>query len=267
VKAKANKRKRKESREKRPVPGPRIVRAWFDTVINPLLSGLSRERALLLRRNWTWNFRPGVLETIRPAEQYVPVGARENLEQFLSFYNDVTNNIQKHDKWVSVLTDTCERLYHALLQRSSLPQVFDELTSQPFLLALREKYSGRLGVPRDATPEQLLSSFFGGYPKSDHLSLIAQYIINNNSENGKLPEHFTTAPFWNEHWERFLKVLADPAMAKLYLATTTAGASLMQESDSLSVRLQQIRLDLSAEHDVPYVEPSSLRIGDGPLYG
>jgi hypothetical protein len=268
VKTEPKKRMRKqESSDKRHVPGPRIVRAWFDTVINPILLGLRGERSLLLRRNWTWNFRPGVLEAIRPVEQYVPFGARENLVQFLSFHQSVRSHVQQHDKWVSTLRDTCERLYHALLHRSTLPQIFDRLTSQDSLLALREKYGGRLGFLAQSTPEQMVSQFFGAYPKSDHLSLIAQYIINNNSENGKLPEHFTTAPFWNEHWETFLKVFDVPEIRKLYTDTSTAGANLMQESDGLSVLLQQIRLELSVQHDVPYVEPSSLRGSEGPLYG
>jgi hypothetical protein len=38
--------------------GPNVVRAWFDTVLNPLLSELAEERRELLAENWTWRFRP-----------------------------------------------------------------------------------------------------------------------------------------------------------------------------------------------------------------
>ena len=38
--------KKARSRKKAPAIGPRIVRAWFDTVINPLLNGLEKEPAI-----------------------------------------------------------------------------------------------------------------------------------------------------------------------------------------------------------------------------
>jgi len=57
VKIDAEKKKGKPKDTKKLLaPGPRTVRAWFDTVINPLLKGLSDERSHLLKLNWTWQF-------------------------------------------------------------------------------------------------------------------------------------------------------------------------------------------------------------------
>jgi hypothetical protein len=64
--------------------GPQIVRAWFDTVINPLLSWLGREQELLAAKNWTWRFKPAGLEAIRHLSAYVD--ARPNWEQFEQLY-------------------------------------------------------------------------------------------------------------------------------------------------------------------------------------
>ena len=54
--------KKARSRKKAPAIGPRIVRAWFDTVVNPLLNGLEKEQQLLAQHNWTWEFSPPSLE-------------------------------------------------------------------------------------------------------------------------------------------------------------------------------------------------------------
>src|SRR5207244_10499846 len=112
----------------------------------------------------------------------------------------------------------------------------------------------------DASAEQLLSEFFGGFPKSDHVSVLADYIINNT---GELPDHYTTAPFWNRYGERLLQVLQAPAVHNEYRLTSAAGAKLRQTSSKLNQNLQQIRLQLSRQHDVPYVDPMSLPKPEG----
>src|SRR5438046_254230 len=49
--------------------GPQIVRSWFDTVVNPIIHSLKSEQELLERKNYTWQFRPGQLEAIRPIRE------------------------------------------------------------------------------------------------------------------------------------------------------------------------------------------------------
>src|SRR6266446_6460445 len=84
-------------------PGPKIVRAWFDTVINPLLKSLDHERSCLSRFNWTWQFRTGSLDSIRPVQDYVLSEAKENLEQFLDFYPRIRQKTKHHDDAVASL--------------------------------------------------------------------------------------------------------------------------------------------------------------------
>ena len=54
-----------------PKPSPKIVRALFDSVINPLVHALPQEYELLEKRNWTWRFRADSLELIRMIPQYI----------------------------------------------------------------------------------------------------------------------------------------------------------------------------------------------------
>jgi len=51
--------------------GPRTVRAWFDTVLNPLIQSLESDLVLLRQRNWTFTWRPPRLDLIRPLRDYL----------------------------------------------------------------------------------------------------------------------------------------------------------------------------------------------------
>src|SRR6185436_14240246 len=81
----ARARKKVVTRRTRDHIGPRIVAAWFSTVVNPLLVALRQEQTLIQKHNWTWVFRPGDLEFVKNILEYIPAGAVDNLEQFLSF--------------------------------------------------------------------------------------------------------------------------------------------------------------------------------------
>src|SRR5438309_1267884 len=155
---------RTKPRSKRPrLPvGERIVRAWFDTVINPLLDGLAWEQARLEAKNWTWQFRPGHLESIHPLHQMISPAAIDNLEQFLRFYPDLSERKQDHDGQVAQLFVACKGLQHALEDSSELSETYGRVTSEA---ALRE-----LGTD--------LTSLFETASPDEHLSILAQYIVN-----------------------------------------------------------------------------------------
>jgi hypothetical protein len=249
------KAKRKTGTKKPIAPGHRTVRAWFDTIINPLLRALEHENSRLLRFNWTWQFRLGVLEHIRPAEQYISHETRDNLDQFLNFQRAAKTDINKHDKEVEALTNACQRLHAALVNKSPLPRLYEELTTLDSLRSAWNESRFR-GLPlEDASTDRLLAEFFGGFPKSDHVSVLAEYIVNNI---GDLPDHYTTAPFWNRYRERLMQVLQASEVRNEYRQTQTAGAQLRQTSNELRQNLQQIRLELSITYDLPYVDPKSI---------
>jgi hypothetical protein len=45
------------------------VRAWFDTIVNPLIDALETEVRFINAGNFTWRFRPTGFEYIRPVRQ------------------------------------------------------------------------------------------------------------------------------------------------------------------------------------------------------
>src|SRR5882672_3409720 len=90
--------------------GGKIVAAWFETVINPALQGLSLEQEQLSRKSWTWQFMPGRLESIRHVSQMIPAGYAPNLEQFKKYHPVISENITFHDGEVAQLFVACKNL-------------------------------------------------------------------------------------------------------------------------------------------------------------
>ncbi len=225
--------KRRAASERRKAKvGPQIVRAWFDTVINPLLSSLGREQELLAAKNWTWRFKPAGLEAIRPLITYVD--AQPNWEQFEQLYPDTARIADAHDRKVEALAHKCERLHRALVTNPEYLDLLGRITSAESLRAL--------GQDRQ--------DVFGAYPESDWPHLIAEYIINRTAE---LPSYYTTARLWNRYREELLALLGRPPLRGDDDAVSTAGEELRQTTGKLRLALQDIRLDLSLTHDVPYV--------------
>jgi hypothetical protein len=227
-------RRKGSSSRKSSQAGPGIVRAWFDTVINPLLSCLEREQYLLANKNWTWRFRPASLETIRQVRTYVDPEARANLEQFEELHPGIKRERDAHDKLVLALVQNCQHLHKVLVTSADLQDLFLHATSEDSLR--------NIGLN--------LRDLFGSYPEPEYRDLLAEYIVNNA---GELPSYYSIAPLWNQHRSKFLSILDRPTVRDLWAATIQTGKALMRETDRLSRLLKEIRLRLSLEHDVPYV--------------
>ena len=237
----SRKAKKTSSPARRGLVGPRIVYAWFQTVINPLLVSLRREQLFLEKKNWTWVFRPGDLEFIRSIREFVPEPALDNFEQFLDLNEDLRVNCDDHDNGVAMLLVQCKLLQMKVEESPRLREIYDRLTSQSVL--------AQLGVT--------LQDVFGAYPPDDHLSLLAQYVVNHT---GPLPDYYRTATLWNPHRNEFLAVLSEPGVAETETETVIAGESLLVAARRLATMLQKKRERLSLQYDVPYVAPPDLSI-------
>lgn len=226
------------SSERRNKIGPRIVRAWFDTVINPLIHSLEGEQELLNEKNWTWRFRPVGLESQRPVRAHIDPEARDNLEQLIEFYPDIKKAVEEHDKKVPLLLEKCKQLHQVIEESRELREIYE----------------------RGASPESLsemgltLVDLFGAYPQLDHLALLAQYIVNNT---GDLPAYYSPARLWNKYRSEFIAILDHPAIRSDREATIKAGDALLRSVERLIRLLKEMRLQLSLEHDVPYVVATS----------
>jgi hypothetical protein len=217
-------------------PGPKVVRAWFDTVINPLVSSLQDELTLLERHNWTFVYNPPRLEMIRSISQYLPHDALANLDQMRRCYAETLEPpIARHDRSVERLQYAVVSMNSALTESAEFIGLCDSLFSAERL--------ADLGV-------RSTDEVFGPYPDSERYEVLAQYVVNST---GRLSSHYSTAKFWNHHREALLGALDLPEIRNQYDYALTSGEALSQTSQVLSTELRDLRDQLSMRFDVPLV--------------
>ena len=223
--------------------GPNIVRAWFDTVINPLLRGLGSEKNLLEKENWTWRFEQQGLLSFGPLRSFIAFEALDNLDQFLNLVpsakKDCLPLMDRHDEQLEHLCRVCRELHQALVSSPELRDLYKRISSE-----------------YEATPIQPgrdFNSLFGAYRPDRHLDVLAEDIVNGT---GRLPEYYSTAPLWNRYREDFLRIRETPNIRPNWEASGKAGRKLTRTVSELTESLRHIREDLSLQHDVPPVEAS-----------
>ncbi|MGA3096610.1 MAG: hypothetical protein ABSF25_09175 [Bryobacteraceae bacterium] len=217
---------------KKPLYGPNIVRAWFDTVFHYALRGLEHERNFLERRNWTYRFHLDALEYLAPLAEHLPGSARDNLEQFLSFFPAIRILIDEHNYGTARLARTCSEFHAALLASPRFDEVYASVEAEAPV-----KLDGEF------------RSHFGAFSTKDHFrGLLAEYLVNNIREN---PGYYTTARLWKRYSEQFFSVLDEPGLASHRQAADACGHGLSEAVVKLAGRLKESRSDLSLKFDVP----------------
>jgi hypothetical protein len=214
--------------------GPNIVRAWFETVFQYALAGLENERGFLSRRNWTFRFHNRKLEYLAPIAEHLPAAARQNLEQFVSFFPEVAVQIGEHDSCERQLEKSCNAYFVSLLESRHFREAFHDVAQ---------------GAPQALGRE--FSSHFGAYSsEADFEGILAEYLVNNIET---LPSYYSTAQLWNQYRDRFLEIVSAPDLAPFGKAAAESGQSMPDAADDLVAMLKSTRFKLSLEFDVPYV--------------
>ncbi len=215
--------------------GPNIVRAWFDTVINPLLAGLETERDLLAAEAWTWRYRPPRLLSFVPIRQHLFTEAWGNLKQFLDFYPECQKLARRHDDHVSKLQQECHSFHDALASST----------------AMREAYE-RVKAGLSAAEKSELADFLYNGDLEEQLNVLAEYVVNGAT---RLPPFlYITAPLWNPHHAAFLQLRNTEDLQPLWEAVRARGRRLAKTVVDLDGALRRTRDSLSTRYDVPLVQ-------------
>lgn len=217
--------------------GPNIVRAWFDTVINPLLRGLGSEKNLLEKENWTWRFEQWGLMSLVPVRSFIAFEALDNLDQFLNLAADkgFLPSMDKHDEQVGSLGEACRQFHEVLVGSKGLRDLYDRISEDRAIVQAGRDFN----------------SLFGAYRPEHHLDVLAEDIVNGA---GALPEYYATAPLWNRYKEDLLALRETPHIRSYSEASRRAGQKLAKTVIELAESLRRIRQELSLRHDVPPVE-------------
>lgn len=217
-------------------PGPRTVRAWFDTVINPVLEGLKIQGSYLEVQNWTWRYRSSECESIVPALSYVDPAYIANYDYLATWYPDIQNLLDRHRDLIAQLNNACDTLQSGLQQSKELSELYDRHTNPQAL----------------ESSEATLSGVLGGGSREDHLAYLAELIINHTKE---LPPYYIVHPIWNPARAEFIGILDNADLAPLEKSVQQAGFTVNSFNTVLGKRLTELRRDLALEVDEPPVAP------------
>jgi thioredoxin-like negative regulator of GroEL len=197
------------------------VRAWFDTVLNPLIRALTTEAELLARGNLTWKTEVRRFASLVPVREHLMEEVHPNLDQMLSLHPEFNTPIAEHDRRLPPLAEACLRLQEALTERNALRAALDRIDT----------------IPPDA------ATFCR--------RAIAEYIVNGAR---KLPDYYTLAAIWNQHREEFMAALEVPEVARVRQAVTEAAGAFETAVRELIDTLKAFRDELSLSSGVPIVE-------------
>ena len=214
------------------IPQP-LVRAWFNTVLNPLLQALQTEIRLLADGNLTWRFEQRTLASFASAKAYIAQLAWPNLEQFLSLFPEYREVIEAHDRDVRMLLEACREMETALVRSRGMLEQFQRIEE---------------AVQRNG---RNIADFFGAIRQEDFTKDFAEYIINGIRH---LPGYYTTAPIWNEYSQDFLAIRDSNEVRGSWKAVQAAVAALTESSERLIASLDATRNLLSLREGVPIVE-------------
>ena len=210
-------------------PGPQIVRAWFDTVLNPIIRGLRTECDLLSKGNLTWRNDGRRLAKILPVREHIVFEAGDNLEQLLSNHPEVTTSMDAHDAAIQSLRDDAEQIHEALMKNPEL------------LKRLAEARKGK-HLPQGVSEEQEIANLAG---------YAAEYIINSHAH---LYSYYSMADIWNPAGDEFVRLKDLPELKNLRDAVDTSTKQMSDAAGVLLRQLEALRNRLSIEQDVPIVD-------------
>ena len=227
-------------------PTGEVVRAWFDTVINPLIDALNNERRTTREQRWVWDRFNQTIDGIRLLSSF-----SGNLEQFVLSHSDVGDLLRQHDNAVLHLIGSVKAFYEAVKDSDELKSAYEEATTPDMIRKMVEANPHNSVFTSNSNDQQILQSLLGP-EEAIRFGTLAQAIVNETEEmpQGSSMGH---APFWNLHRDKLIEVgrsrpfetfrkQAEEALENLYIAI-----------DSAEQRLREMREELGRKHGQPYV--------------
>ncbi|MCA1568092.1 MAG: ATP-binding protein [Acidobacteria bacterium] len=241
-------------------PGPKVVGAWFETVINPLLRALKNEQLYLARGKWTWKASSGSLSELTHLSDRPYYSVSENQEQLLEQRPEIGVSLKQHDAAVEDFRNRLAGLHEAVMMSPELALIYQEKTSPASLQVLSCAFPSKLGSCKDDAA--IMANLFVGSDPAFHLDLLSRHIVNNEADLGV--GFTTTAPLWNTYRSEFMAVLSAPTVAKLKIQLEESEEFLVVAVATLIQQLTETRRELARRYNVPYAEPSRSKNGGWP---
>lgn len=168
---------------------PKIVRTWFDTILNPMIQGLENEKYFLDKNNLTWRSFNNSFEVLRPISTFFHYKYYANFEQIVEYNSNIIDIINNHDLQLTKLLESCYNLNNVLRNSDVLKTIYyNELNN------LKQSNTNLSDYEID------------GLENEKNLQYITEYIINNREE---LESSYTLSPIWNAQINNFKNLLSE----------------------------------------------------------
>lgn len=216
---------------------PRILRAWFDTILNPIIEGLKTEQYYLENNNLTWSSFYKSFKILKPLQMMFNFKYYANFEQIVELYPILSDVIENHDKKLKKLNDDCQKLFTKLVQSSQLKTVYKNKVEE-FLTNI--------------TINELSSKDF---QDENNLQFIVEYIMNKKSD---LDSSYILSPIWNSKKDEFFRILELPEFIDLLNDQNHSIEEFKQEVDNSIKSLKKVRNSLSLKFGEPIILESEI---------
>lgn len=205
---------------------PKIIRTWFDTVLNPIISSLKREKRLLENGNLTWKYRKRDFEKLVSINDMIDDRYLDNFEQAQSFIEKLRDIQNEHDSELEKLRESCRNLYFSLSESEELLHQIEEI--------IKKNDDSKV---KKEKPEELMP-------------WIAEYIIN---DLGELDAYYVLHPLWNKNREKLKKVLNNDKLKILHEHFLLHKEKFEDEVEKCLCEIKDLRNELSLKSGEPLV--------------
>ena len=197
---------------------------WINTVINPIVDGIRRERRALPDGPWRWQPTTRSFEFFLPAKEYVPHPYLDNYDDFIEKYRGVGEDLSVHDGRLAAFAKEFERAFDVL-----------SVDTGSFM---NEVDSAAVSRGRHTAPNAAREWF-------------VSYVAGNF---GRLPDYYVGHERYNAHADRLLEA-ARGVLKQAKIDVPGVARQLADHDAKLEKQLVELRRDL-ADHYGARVRPS-----------
>ena len=214
---------------------PKIIRVWFDTILNPMIEGLEIEIDYLNKSNLTWRGFNNSFQELKPLFNFCNYRYHANLDQSDRYYPIILETIEKHDNKLALLEESCLNLFSVLKNSQILKDLYNEKVKE----ILKNN-------------SEITDSRINDFKDENNYRYIAEYIINNRDN---LDSGYTLSPIWNSFKDIFKNLLNDDTFKSLFQNQQTALTQFKEAVNKSLSDLKELRNKLSIQYGEPIVMP------------
>lgn len=214
-------------------PNANLLRAWFDTVLNPIYTGLANAKKLLDENNYSWDWGCQDTIEIKNIIEYFDFRYTANWEQIVL------------TEFPELLDLTIEYMGKRAELSQSCKELFDKLTNSDILqnlISTNVNEYEKLGLISAENAEYIRTT------KS--INWIAEHLINNIRA---VPYSHILKNVWNRPDNNFFSIFENKEI-QVFKADLDDKAKILKEVNDRTLKYVKDKMnDLSMEFGVPLV--------------